>query len=207
MKPAVFVRKITFGGPGRLKKSCVPRQCQGKLLPATYIPIIPTVNNRQDQRDQLTYQKQEQLRSFPDKRAPAPPRKQEHIRSIPDRSPAPEFKRLTGNLITCLLLQKNSKNSTHHRSWQSFSLCPPFFLFGTEQQHVRVQTEIVNFVSENVRLFEALVISDYTSHTLLDHLESMEHPIVWATQVEIQVAIDLYGIPVYLFTPNPSGSG
>ena len=81
------------------------------------------------------------------------------------------------------------------------------FLFRTQQHHLRVRKEIVNFVSENVHLFETLVISDHTSYTLLDHLESMKHPMVWATQVEIQAAVDLYGIPVYLFTPNLSGSG
>ena len=32
-------------------------------------------------------------------------------------------------------------------------------------------------------------------------------PMVWASQVEIQAAVDLYGVPIYLFTPNVSGSG
>ena len=98
------------------------------------------------------------------------------------------------------------RNSIHHRGWQLLFSCPLFILFGTQQHHLRVRKEIINFVSENVHLFEALVISDHTSYTLLDQLESMKHPMVWATQVETQAAVDLYGIPVYLFTPNLSGS-
>ena len=82
-----------------------------------------------------------------------------------------------------------------------------FYLFGTQEQHVQVQTEIVKFICENQHLFEALVISDDNSYTLMDHLRSMKNPMVWATQVDIQAAADLYATPIYLFTPNPNGSG
>ena len=40
-----------------------------------------------------------------------------------------------------------------------------------------------------------------------DHLESVRKPIFWASQVEIQAAVYLYGVPIYLFTPNASGPG
>ena len=45
------------------------------------------------------------------------------------------------------------------------------------------------------------------NYTLVDHLESVRKPMVWASQVEIQAAVDLYGVPIYLFTPNTSGPG
>ena len=38
-------------------------------------------------------------------------------------------------------------------------------------------------------------------------LGCVRKPMVWASQVEIQAAVDLCGVPIYLFTPNTSGPG
>ena len=59
----------------------------------------------------------------------------------------------------------------------------------------------MQLISENQHLFQA------NSYILTDHLGSMKNPMVWATQVVIQAAADLYATPIYLFTPNPTGSG
>ena len=82
-----------------------------------------------------------------------------------------------------------------------------FFLFDTEQEYLRVRKEIVEFITANTSLFDILVISSDNNYTLTTHLENVRKPMVWALQVEIQAAADLYSVPIYLFTPKPTGSG
>lgn len=182
--------KRTYGGPGRLKKSCVARQCQGKLQPSINVPTTPIVSSGQDKRNQLKPQKQEQPTNSLGK-APASQSNRTNKQSD----------------IASLLLEQNRKIRPIVGDGNCFFRALSFYRFGNQEQHLQVRTEIVKFISENHHLFEALVISDDNSYTLIDHLGSMKNPMVWATQVEIQAAADLYATPIYLFTPNPTGSG
>ena len=134
--------------------------------------------------------------------------KQEQLTTFLDKPLASESNKASKESdITSLLLQQNRKIQPVKGDGNCFFRALSVYLFGNQQQHLQVRREIVKFVSENLRLFEALVISDDNSYTLLDHIKSMKNPMVWVTQVEIQAAVDLYAIPIYLFTPNPSGSG
>ena len=113
----------------------------------------------------------------------------------------------TQNDITLLLLQQNRKVHPILGDGNCFFRSLSYSIFHTQQHHLQVRKEIVEFISDHVHLFEALVISDDRTYTLLDHLASVRKPGVWASQVEIQAAVDLYGAPIYLFTPNVSSSG
>ena len=105
------------------------------------------------------------------------------------------------------LLQQNRKIQPILGDGNCFFRSLSFYFFNTQEEHLRVRKEIVEFISDNVHLFQPLVISEERNYTLADHLESARKPMVWASQVEIQAAVDLYGVPIYLFTPNVSGSG
>ena len=37
-----------------------------------------------------------------------------------------------------------------------------------------------------------------------DHLQDMKRPRVWATQIEIQAAVELYSVPIHLYTQTTS---
>ena len=88
----------------------------------------------------------------------------------------------------------------------SSSPCP--FCSSTLSTNIpKVRHEIIQFISDSARLFHSLLISDDRNYTLQDHLQRMKNPGVWATQLKIQAAVDLYGVPLYLFTPLLSGSG
>ena len=109
--------------------------------------------------------------------------------------------------ITHLLLQQNRKIrpilGDDNRFFRSIS----FYLFNTQKEHLQVRKETVEFISDNTHLFHFLVINGNENYTLVDHLESVRKLMVWASQVEIQAAVDLYGVPICLFTPNTSGPG
>ena len=51
------------------------------------------------------------------------------------------------------------------------------------------------------------MINENENYTVVDHLEIVRKSMVCTSQVDFQAAIDLYGVPIYLFTPNTSGPG
>ena len=70
-----------------------------------------------------------------------------------------------------------------------------------------MRQEIVQFISDHEHLFQSWVIMDDRNYTLLNHLESVRKPTVCASPVEIEAAVALYCVPIYLSTPNVSDSG
>ena len=189
--------KKKFGGPGKLKKSCVKRHCT--MLDETSLngSAVPTLSKMEVLRDLLTSPNYVKLGDFPDK--PIPPEVLELL-----QSPVQPKKQCD---ITHLLLQQNRKIQPILGDGNCFFRSISFYLFNTQKEHLQVRKEIVEFISDNTHLFHFLVINENENYTLVRHLESVRKPMVWASQVEIQAAVDLYGVPIYLFTPNTSGPG
>ena len=75
--------------------------------------------------------------------------------------------------------------------------------YNNQNLHLKVHSDIVNFISDNKLLFEPLVIDPIGRETIDLHIQKMKNPMVWATQVELQAAVELYGVPLYLFTQTP----
>lgn len=189
--------KKKFGGPGKLKKSCVKRHCTmlHEIVPNG--SAVPMLSKTEVLRDLLTSTNYVKLGDFPDK--PIPP---DVLKLL--QPPMQAKKRCD---ITHLLLQQNRKILPILGDGNCFFRSISFYLFNTQNEHLQVRKEIVEFISDNAHLFHFLVINDNENYTLVDHLESVRKPMVWASQVEIQAAVDLYGVPIYLFTPNTSGPG
>ena len=62
------------------------------------------------------------------------------------------------------------------------------FIHSTQDEHMRVREDIVNFTGENKDLFSVLIIDPKGKMTI----ESKRRPKEWASQVEIQAAVKLY---------------
>ena len=60
------------------------------------------------------------------------------------------------------------------------------------------------------KAFFATLIMDPTGkqlQTIEEHLENMKTPMVWASQSEIQATVELYSVPLYLYTQTPDKHG
>ena len=66
-----------------------------------------------------------------------------------------------------------------------------------------MRDDIVEFIADHQTLFSAILIDPEGMETMDDHLLNMKKPMVWATQVEIQAAVELYALPLYLYTQTP----
>ena len=207
--------KKKFGGPAKLKKCCIRRQCTGNVATSDSTQSNSQFSNARESdslpndidqpsltkteilRDSLTSPNYIKLGDFPDK--PIPPKVLQLLQ------PPTQHKKECD--ITHHLLQQNRKIVRIVGDGNCFFRSLSFFLFNTQQEHLRVRKEIVEFITANTKLFDILVISADNNYTLTTHLENVRKPMVWASQVEIQAAADLYGVPIYLFTPKPSGLG
>ena len=72
--------------------------------------------------------------------------------------------------------------------------------YNNQNLHLKVHSDIVNFISDNKLLFEPLMIDPIGRETIDLHIQKMKNPMVWATQVELQAAVELYGVH---FTCSP----
>lgn len=208
--------KKKFGGPGKLKKCCIKRVCtrntaikkiqnntqpsnpreSGSLLNANNT-MVPSLTKTEIIRDSLTSPNYVKLGDFPDK--PIPPEVLQLLK------PCVQHKKECD--ISHLLLQENRKIIPITGDGNCFFRSLSYFLFNTQEEHLQVRNEVAEFITNNTNLFHSLVISEDKNYTLMDHIKNMKKPMVWASQIEIQAAADLYGVPVYLFTPKPSGIG
>ena len=66
-----------------------------------------------------------------------------------------------------------------------------------------MRDDIVEFIADHQTLFSPILIDPEGMETMDDHLLNMKKPMVWATQVEIQAAVELYALPLYLYTQTP----
>lgn len=194
--------KKKFGGPGKLKKCCIKRNCTG--IPST-TSIIPQSNEAHHsntrQKDAVatttskaainqTPLQYSELGDFPNKPIP---RESHQPQQQPD--------------ITHLLLQQNRKIKPISGDGNCFFRSLSLLLYNTEHNHPQVRKDIVQFITDHAHLFHSLLITNDRSYTLQDHVQSMKKPTVWATQLEIQATVDLYGVPLYRYTPVLSGHG
>lgn len=186
--------KRKFGGPGKLKKRCIKRNCTGILSTTASSTANPTQN---DQASAIT----------PKAAIKQTPLQHSQLRDIPSKRFPPQTHPLQQPDINHLLLQQNRKTVTILGDGNCFFRSLSFLLFNSEHNHPQVRSEIVQFITDHAHLFHSLLITNDRNYTLQDHLQSMKNPAVWATQLEIQAAVDLYGVPLYLFTPVLSGRG
>ena len=68
-------------------------------------------------------------------------------------------------------------------------------LYDSQDQHGKIRCKIVEYVADNPNIFAPLVTGQ---SSVEQHLVNMSTPGVWATQVEIQAATEVYGVPLYL---------
>ena len=67
-------------------------------------------------------------------------------------------------------------------------------LFGTEEQHSNIRTELYRVENRNREIFQQHVTSGIS---ITAHLKSLLSPSSWATQVEVAAATSLFNVPVY----------
>ena len=184
--------KKKFGGPGRLKKPCAKRFCTAKTVPSSI---------------------QSRTKSLPSTKGGQPqPIKAKLPEGFPvnngmetKKTPEPENKQHCS--INKLLHEQNRTIHPITGDGNCFFHSISYGLFHTEMEHLQVREQIANYISNNPHLFQPLLITDNPNYTLDDHVANIRKPTVWATQIELQAATDVYGIPLYLFTPKLSGSG
>ena len=76
-------------------------------------------------------------------------------------------------------------------------------LHNTQDNHQQVRKDVLTFIEDHKALFTPLLIEPNGKRSMDDHLQDMKRPRVWATQMEIQAAVELYGLPIYLYTQTP----
>ena len=204
--------KRKFGGPGELKKCCIRRQCTGNIVTSDSIQsksqssnvrqsdsllndVQPYLTKTEILRDLLTSPNYVKLGDFPDK--PIPPKVLQLLQ------PSDPFNTKRSHHST----QQNRKIMPIAGNGNCFFRSLSLFLFDTQQEHLQVRKEIVKFITANTSLFDILVISADNNYTFTTHLKNIRKSMVWASKVEIQAAADVYSVPIYLFTPKPTGNG
>jgi len=74
-------------------------------------------------------------------------------------------------------------------------------IYGSQEEHERVRRVIVENIEQNPENSIALLSP---RRTVQQHIGLMKNSRVWATQVEIQAAMEVYGVPLYLLTQTPT---
>ena len=74
-------------------------------------------------------------------------------------------------------------------------------MYGSQEQHGRVRNEIVSYIEKHATRYQTLV---FNGETIEQHIEKMRTDRVWATQIELQAATDVYCTIIYLYTLTPS---
>ena len=105
--------------------------------------------------------------------------------------------------ISGLLFQQHRKIKHIIGDGNCFFRALSYFLYGTQDHHLKVRNDIVQFISNHRTHFSALVINPQGEETIEHHIQNMKKPTFWASQVEIQAAADLYGVPLYIYTQTP----
>ena len=77
-----------------------------------------------------------------------------------------------------------------------------FYLFQDESKHYFVRAQIVEFERVNEKQFTKFLISPVNKPTFEGHLEYLQQPMSWATQVEVIALATFFKVPVYNFTNN-----
>jgi len=133
------------------------------------------------------------LSNFPD--TPLPPAVLKHCKqSVPEKS-TPSLS------ITDLLSRQNRKVISVLGDGNCFFRALSMIIYGSQEEHERVRGVIVENIEQNPENFIALLPP---RRTVQQHTEVMKNSRVWATQVEIQAAVEVYGVPLYLFTQTPT---
>lgn len=104
--------------------------------------------------------------------------------------------------ISALLLRQHRKIKTILGDGNCFFRALSYFLYNTQDQHLKVRHDIVEFISHHKTQFTALIMGP-REETIDHHIANMRTPMFWASQVEIQAAADLYGVPLYIYTETP----
>jgi len=73
------------------------------------------------------------------------------------------------------------------------------YAYNTQEEHARVRKEIVDYTEKYASQFAPLASTRIEQHTA-----HMRTPGKWATQVEIQAAAEVYGVPIYIYTLTPT---
>lgn len=106
------------------------------------------------------------------------------------------------------LLLKQKRRVAHIRGdGNCFFRALSLFLYNTQEQHHKVRMDIAKFEAENEHQFAALLIDPTGRQTIGQHIESINKPRVWASQIELQAAAEFYRIPLYLYSPTPDKRG
>ena len=75
-------------------------------------------------------------------------------------------------------------------------------VFGLEDKHSEVRFAIQETIQVNLELYRCLWIGN---GTFSEHVNNIKSCGIWGTQVELQAASDLFGIPVYIGMLNSKG--
>ena len=74
--------------------------------------------------------------------------------------------------------------------------------YGSQEKHADVRNEIVIHIGKTANKFSAFMPQPTTQ--VQQHITTMRNTGVWATLAEIMAAVELYGVPLYLYTLTPS---
>ena len=77
-----------------------------------------------------------------------------------------------------------------------------FHLFQDEGIHSFVRAQTLEFERINNKQFTKLLIPPVNQSTFEGHLECLQQPTSWATQVEVVAIATFFKVPVYNFTNN-----
>lgn len=134
------------------------------------------------------------LSNFPD--TPLPPAVLKLCNQSVPQQPIPQH-----ISITDLLSRQNRKVISVLGDGNCFFRALSMIIYGSQEEHDRVRRNIVEMMKQNPEIFIALLPP---GRTIQQHIEVMKTSRVWATQVEVQAAVEVYGVPLYLFTQTPT---
>ena len=75
-------------------------------------------------------------------------------------------------------------------------------LYGSDQQHSQLRLTLQEIIEKNAKHYKPLWMGKDTFST---HVNQIKLTGVWGTQVELQAASDLFGVPVYVALLNTKG--
>jgi len=130
------------------------------------------------------------LSNFPD--TPLPPVLLKHCKqSVPEKS-TPSLSK------TDLLSRQNRKVISILGDGNCFYRALSMIIYGSQEEHERVRGVIAENIEQNPENFVALLPP---RRTVQQHIGLMKNSRIWATQVEIQTAVEVCRVP-YLQTPT-----
>ena len=76
-------------------------------------------------------------------------------------------------------------------------------LYGHEEEHIHIRTQLLRFVNFNEDVFSKYLIPSVNERTIQAHIDKVLNPSAWATHIEVFAAATYYQIPVFYLRYKP----